>query len=83
MEPQWNPTTEEQALARVHRLGQTKKVTTVRFIMKDSIEDVSCPIKSLGGLLTPLARCQHPKPKETSGGPAANPTAALTILFES
>jgi SNF2 family DNA or RNA helicase len=44
MEPQWNPTIEEQALARVHRLGQAKKVTTVRFIMKDSIEDVSCPI---------------------------------------
>ncbi|KAI9766764.1 MAG: hypothetical protein M1839_004768 [Geoglossum umbratile] len=39
MEPQWNPTIEEQALARVHRLGQTRKVTTVRFIMKDSIED--------------------------------------------
>jgi SNF2 family DNA or RNA helicase len=45
MEPQWNPTVEEQALARVHRLGQTKKVTTVRFIMKNSIEDVGCPKK--------------------------------------
>ena len=40
MEPQWNPTLEEQALARIHRLGQTKKVTTTRFIMKDSIEEV-------------------------------------------
>ena len=81
MEPQWNPTTEEQALARVHRLGQTKKVTTVRFIMKDSIEDVSCPINSLVFLIMALARCQRPEPKEASGGPAANPTAALTILF--
>ncbi|OCL07433.1 hypothetical protein AOQ84DRAFT_377686 [Glonium stellatum] len=39
MEPQWNPTVEEQALARIHRMGQTKAVTTVRFIMKDSFEE--------------------------------------------
>ena len=40
MEPHWNPTVEEQALGRVHRLGQTKEVVTVRYIMKDSFEDV-------------------------------------------
>ncbi|RYC56789.1 hypothetical protein CHU98_g9425 [Xylaria longipes] len=34
MEPHWNPTLEEQALARVHRLGQTKEVTTVRLYMR-------------------------------------------------
>ncbi|KAI1180457.1 SNF2 family N-terminal domain-containing protein [Nemania sp. FL0916] len=38
MEPQWNPATEEQALARVYRIGQTRNVTTVRYIMGDSIE---------------------------------------------
>ena len=41
MEPQWNPNIEAQALARVHRLGQTRDVTTTRFIMRDSIENVS------------------------------------------
>lgn len=41
MEPQWNPTVEEQALARIHRMGQTKEVTTIRFIMEDSFEQVS------------------------------------------
>lgn len=55
MEPQWNPTLEEQALARIHRLGQTKKVTTTRFIMKDSIEEhvvnVQNRKKSLADLL--------------------------------
>jgi hypothetical protein len=40
MEPQWNPNIESQALARVHRLGQTREVTTTTFIMKDSIESV-------------------------------------------
>ncbi|KAM0231289.1 hypothetical protein ACHAPO_008672 [Fusarium lateritium] len=38
MEPHWNPTTEEQALARIHRIGQTQEVTTVRFFMRDSFE---------------------------------------------
>lgn len=40
MEPQWNPAIEEQALARIHRLGQTKEVTTIRFVIDNSIEKV-------------------------------------------
>ena len=32
---------EEQALSRIHRMGQTKPVVTVRYIMQDSIEEVS------------------------------------------
>ncbi|QKX62057.1 uncharacterized protein TRUGW13939_09213 [Talaromyces rugulosus] len=39
MEPHWNPTVEEQALARIHRLGQKKEVTTVRFYVKDTFEE--------------------------------------------
>ncbi|KAK2024653.1 hypothetical protein LX32DRAFT_598385, partial [Colletotrichum zoysiae] len=40
LEPQWNPSIEEQALARIHRLGQTREVTTIRYVIKDSIEQV-------------------------------------------
>ena len=41
LEPQWNPMAEEQALSRIHRMGQIKPVVTVRYIMQDSIEEVS------------------------------------------
>lgn len=36
-----NPTLEEQALARIHRIGQKQSVTTVRFYVRDSFEEVS------------------------------------------
>jgi SNF2 family DNA or RNA helicase len=32
---------EEQALDRVYRLGQTREVIAIRYIVKDSIEEVS------------------------------------------
>ncbi|KAH6648497.1 hypothetical protein BKA67DRAFT_574992 [Truncatella angustata] len=41
MEPQRNPSIEGQALARIHRIGQSREVTTVRLIMNNSIEKVS------------------------------------------
>ena len=39
MEPQFNPAAEAQAIDRVHRLGQSREVTTTRFIMADSFEE--------------------------------------------
>lgn len=39
MEPHFNPAAEQQAIDRVHRLGQTREVTNVRFIMRDSFEE--------------------------------------------
>jgi SNF2 family DNA or RNA helicase len=39
MEPYWNPAIEQQAVDRVHRLGQKKPVDTIRFIVAGSIED--------------------------------------------
>ncbi|KAH8587406.1 SNF2 family N-terminal domain-containing protein [Bisporella sp. PMI_857] len=39
MEPQWNPMTEEQALSRIHRLGQKKEVKTIRYLVRGSFEE--------------------------------------------
>ena len=41
LEPQWNPSLEDQAFARVHRLGQTRPVTTIRYVMENSFEEVT------------------------------------------
>ncbi|GES57225.1 SNF2 family helicase/ATPase [Aspergillus terreus] len=39
MEPQYNPAAVAQAIDRVHRIGQTREVTTVQYLMKGSIEE--------------------------------------------
>jgi SNF2 family DNA or RNA helicase len=38
MEPMWNPAAEQQAVDRIHRLGQTREVWVKRYQMEDSIE---------------------------------------------
>ena len=39
MEPQFNPASEQQAVDRVHRLGQKREVFTYRYIMNESFEE--------------------------------------------
>lgn len=39
LDPWWNPTTEQQAIARAHRIGQDKKVIAVKFISHDTLEE--------------------------------------------
>lgn len=39
VEPWWNPAAEEQAMDRVHRIGQKEEVKVVRLIVKDSVEE--------------------------------------------
>ncbi|KAI8626352.1 hypothetical protein F5Y19DRAFT_447177 [Xylariaceae sp. FL1651] len=55
MEPHWNPTLEEQALARIHRLGQSREVKTIRFYVRDSFEEQVMKVqeskKQLAGVL--------------------------------
>ncbi|XP_051148927.1 putative SWI/SNF-related matrix-associated actin-dependent regulator of chromatin subfamily A member 3-like 1 [Andrographis paniculata] len=39
MEPWWNPAVEEQAMDRVHRIGQKEDVKVVRLIARNTIEE--------------------------------------------
>jgi SNF2 family DNA or RNA helicase len=48
VEPQWNPTIEEQAIARVVRMGQTRPVSVYKYIMNESVEQVIAPDHSRG-----------------------------------
>ena len=38
--PDWNPAVEDQAVARCHRIGQTKQVVVYRFVMSDFTQDL-------------------------------------------
>lgn len=39
MDPWWNPAVEEQAVMRIHRIGQKRTVRVRRFIVKDTVEE--------------------------------------------
>jgi SNF2 family DNA or RNA helicase len=39
VDPWWNPAVEAQAIDRIHRIGQSKKVFAYRLITKGSIEE--------------------------------------------
>ena len=67
IEPQWNPMMEEQALGRIHRMGQTKEVKTIRYQMRGSFEEVRNYIRLVlweGTKLTIAARHCDPRIEE-------------------
>ena len=39
MEPQWKATAEEQAIARAHRMGQTRRVVVHRLLARNSVDE--------------------------------------------
>ncbi len=39
IDPWWNPTTEQQAIARAHRIGQEQKVIAIKFITRNTLEE--------------------------------------------
>ncbi|CEJ82945.1 hypothetical protein VHEMI02983 [[Torrubiella] hemipterigena] len=76
VEPHWNPTLEEQALARIHRLGQTKEVTTVRFYVKNSFEEEVMQMQESKRQLAGVFLSPH------DGGDADSSVSALKRLQE-
>ncbi|TVY34933.1 Helicase-like transcription factor, partial [Lachnellula cervina] len=67
MEPHWNPMIKEQALCCVHRVGQKRNVTTVRYLMRDSFEEQVVEIQKRKKLLAKLAFGQDPLPETGIG----------------
>ena len=39
LDPWWNPSAENQAVDRAHRIGQTRPVSVSRLTIKDTVED--------------------------------------------
>ena len=39
LDPWWNPATEQQAISRVHRIGQRRRVTVKRLLCSDTVEE--------------------------------------------
>ncbi|KAJ7160557.1 P-loop containing nucleoside triphosphate hydrolase protein [Mycena crocata] len=57
VEPWWNPYVEEQAISRVHRIGQVREVRIYRLLVNNSIEDSIVKTQAakrevVGGLLS-------------------------------
>ncbi|GAA3650795.1 DEAD/DEAH box helicase [Lentzea roselyniae] len=46
LDPWWNPATEEQAVDRTHRIGQTRSVMVYRLVAKDTIEEKVMALKA-------------------------------------
>ena len=46
LDPWWNPATEAQAVDRIHRIGQTRKVMVYRLVAKDTVEEKVMALKA-------------------------------------
>ena len=46
LDPWWNPATEAQAVDRIHRIGQTRKVMIYRLVAQDTIEEKVMALKA-------------------------------------
>ncbi|KAL3427322.1 alpha-mannosyltransferase [Phlyctema vagabunda] len=60
LEPHWNPMIEEQAICRVHRVGQKQDVTTIRYVMKNTFEEQVVEIRKRKKLLAQVTFGQGP-----------------------
>jgi len=66
MDSWWAPAIEDQAIDRVHRLGQKKETTVFRLVMEDSIEERTLEIQAEKRKLM-MAAFQEKSSKRTGG----------------
>lgn len=70
MDSWWAPAIEDQAVDRVHRLGQTKPTTVWRLVMEDSIEEMVLGIQDQKRRLM-MTAFQEKDAKRLAGGKTA------------
>ena len=63
MDPWWSPSIEDQAIDRIHRIGQNETVKVVRFIMENSIETKMLKIQERKSKLGSCCRRRRRKTK--------------------
>jgi DNA repair protein RAD5 len=74
----WNPAVEDQAIQRVHRIGQTKEVLVYRFLVRDTVEERIMDLQARKRSLASSLGLDNP----TSGGDANKLSMSdLTSLF--
>ena len=56
-DPWWNPAVEQQAMDRIHRLGQYKPIRVVRFVIAGTIEERILKLQA-----RQMLRCETSKP---------------------
>jgi len=64
MDPWWAPAVEDQAVDRIHRLGQLKECEVVRFVCKDSVEEKIMELQDTKRQMTTTALTRASKSRE-------------------
>ncbi|MQM27446.1 DEAD/DEAH box helicase [Glycomyces albidus] len=75
-EPQWKPSIEQQAVARAHRMGQTRRVQVHRLLAKDGVDDRIREVQEHKELLFEHY-ARHSDAKNTGAMATANAVATL------
>ena len=65
IEPQWNPAVENQAVSRAIRLGQAESVQVTRYIMKNTVEQVSDLVSFVDRWLNADRTCARSRTKRS------------------
>ncbi|MGW6694914.1 DEAD/DEAH box helicase [Rhodococcus sp. NPDC054953] len=66
-EPQWKPSTEAQAVARAHRMGQIRTVQVHRLLAKDSVDELMRSVLAKkSDLFDEYARRSHAKESDSA-----------------
>lgn len=72
-DPWWNPSVEEQAVDRCHRIGQTRSVEVVRLVVRDTVEEKIIALqRKKGAIATDLLDAAEPYDPQRQSRAALN-----------